>query len=70
MAAALCNSRRPRLSVERQRVGGLRVLLVATCVDRPHSVDKRKENRPAHLAGVFVSVSFKSWRYAIGQGFA
>ncbi len=26
------------------------MLFAATCVDRPHSVDKRKENRPAHLA--------------------
>ena len=30
--------------------GGLPVLFIATCVDRPHSEDKRKENRPAHLA--------------------
>ena len=26
------------------------MLFIATCVDRPHSEDKRKENRPAHLA--------------------
>jgi len=26
------------------------MLFVATCVDKPHSLDKRKENRPAHLA--------------------
>ena len=25
------------------------MLFVATCVDKPHSVDKRMENRPAHL---------------------
>ena len=46
------------------------MLFIATCVDKPHSVDKRKENRPAHLAGLFVSVSVKPWRYAIGQVFA
>jgi len=26
------------------------MLFVATCVDKPHSLDKRMENRPAHLA--------------------
>ena len=26
------------------------MLFVATCVDKPDSVDKRMENRPAHLA--------------------
>jgi uncharacterized protein len=26
------------------------MLFVATCVDKPHSSDKRMENRPAHLA--------------------
>jgi uncharacterized protein YciI len=26
------------------------MLFVATCIDKPRSVDKRKENRPAHLA--------------------
>ena len=26
------------------------MLFVATCIDRPRSVEKRKENRPAHLA--------------------
>ncbi len=26
------------------------MLFVATCVDAPHSADKRLENRPAHLA--------------------
>ena len=26
------------------------MLFVATCVDKPHSVDKRQENRPAYLA--------------------
>ena len=26
------------------------MLFIANCVDRPHSEDKRKENRPAHLA--------------------
>jgi uncharacterized protein len=26
------------------------MLFIATCVDKPHSLDKRKENRPAHLA--------------------
>jgi len=26
------------------------MLFVATCVDEPHSLDKRMENRPAHLA--------------------
>ena len=26
------------------------MLFVATCVDKPLSVDKRMENRPAHLA--------------------
>lgn len=25
------------------------MLFIATCVDKPHSFDKRKENRPAHL---------------------
>ena len=26
------------------------MLFIATCVDKPHSVEKRKESRPAHLA--------------------
>ncbi len=26
------------------------MLFVATCVDKPHSADKRKENRPAHVS--------------------
>ena len=26
------------------------MLFVATCVDMPHSLDKRLQNRPAHLA--------------------
>jgi uncharacterized protein len=26
------------------------MLFVATCVDKPDSADKRRENRPAHLA--------------------
>ncbi len=26
------------------------MLFIATCVDKPQSVDKRMENRPAHLA--------------------
>ena len=26
------------------------MLFIATCVDRPHSQDKREQNRPAHLA--------------------
>ncbi len=26
------------------------MLFIATCVDKPHSVEKRKGNRPAHLA--------------------
>ena len=26
------------------------MLFIATCIDKPLSVDKRKENRPAHLA--------------------
>ena len=26
------------------------MLFIATCVDKPHSVEKRLENRPAHLA--------------------
>jgi uncharacterized protein YciI len=26
------------------------MLFVARCVDKPHSLDKRMENRPAHLA--------------------
>ena len=26
------------------------MLFVATCIDKPDSVDKRMENRPAHLA--------------------
>ncbi len=96
------------------------MLFIATCVDRRQSVEKRKENRPAHLAylnglgarvktggallgpdhqtpvgstiifegeseddilallakdpysvaGLFDSVSVKSWRPAVGQAFA
>jgi uncharacterized protein len=30
--------------------GGLHMLFVATCVDKPDSADKRMENRAAHLA--------------------
>ena len=26
------------------------MLFIATCVDKPHSLEKRLENRPAHLA--------------------
>jgi uncharacterized protein len=26
------------------------MLFIATCADRPHSVEKRERNRPAHLA--------------------
>jgi uncharacterized protein YciI len=26
------------------------MLFIATCVDKPHSLEKRKESRPAHLA--------------------
>jgi uncharacterized protein YciI len=26
------------------------MLFIATCADKPHSVEKRLENRPAHLA--------------------
>jgi hypothetical protein len=38
------------------------MLFIATCVDKPHSADKRIENRPALLAGVFESVSVNPWR--------
>ncbi len=26
------------------------MLFIATCIDKPESVDRRMENRPAHLA--------------------
>ena len=40
----------PRCSRMGRSSGATRMLFVATCIDRPGSMDKRMENRPAHLA--------------------
>ncbi|HZZ60714.1 MAG TPA: YciI family protein [Roseiarcus sp.] len=35
------------------------MLFVATCVDKPHSLDKRMENRPAH-GGALLAADHKT----------
>jgi hypothetical protein len=46
------------------------MFFIATCVEKPHSLDKRKKKRPALLARVFESVSVKAVALTIGQNFA